>query len=143
MKTWKDCLRVCVAFALLALLVSCSLNKSNNAEDSHLTKIVVLNDNMAAYCDKQNNIEHKVVAGELDAIFTQQQTLISLYGKMKKQSKYNKDLLKIIDNEIADIDMMFGEYKNGSGSIPEKYYVLFSSYLKQINVNLQIFMEHM
>jgi hypothetical protein len=51
-------------------------------------------------------------------------------------------VLIIIDNEIADIDMMFAEYKNGTGTVPKKYYMFFASYLKQTNVNLQVFLDH-
>ncbi len=142
MKTWKNYLGVCIVFALLAMLSSCSLTKNNNADHFHLTKIVTLNNNMIAYCDKQNTVEHEIVTGELDEILAQQQELISIRDEMHMQKGYDKDVLKIIDNEIEDIDMMFGEYKGGVGTVPEKHYMFFASYLKQTNVNLQVFLDH-
>jgi hypothetical protein len=141
MRTCKDYLRVCLVVTLLALIISCSLTKSHNANDFNITKIVILNDNLVAYCEKQNTIEHRVVADELNEVFAQQHKLTSIRDEMRKQKGNNKDVLMILDDEITAIDMMFGEYKDGVGTIPEKHYLFFASYLKQTNVNLQTFLN--
>jgi hypothetical protein len=93
MKTWKNYLAVCIIFTLLAMFSSCSLSKNKNSDRLHLTKIVTINNNMIAYCEKQNTEEHEVVTGELDVISAQQQKLICIRDEMQQQRDSDKDVL--------------------------------------------------
>ncbi|PKN73872.1 MAG: hypothetical protein CVU50_01430 [Candidatus Cloacimonetes bacterium HGW-Cloacimonetes-3] len=135
-----------IVISILAIVIislsACAQKTVHAYNNNFVSTTISVYNNMIAYCEKQNSVEHEMVTGEVDELFSQQQKLISIRDEMQKQKGYDKDMLKIINNEIADIDMMFGEYKNGVSSIPEKHYLFFSSYLKQTNVNLKVFLDN-
>ncbi|MDD2229929.1 MAG: hypothetical protein PHY48_11010 [Candidatus Cloacimonetes bacterium] len=133
--------KLLVVFSIVFCLMSCSLFRTSNYSTLLISKVVAVNGSMLGYCESQNQEEHAYKSGEMDEIFKQQQALITIRDEMNKQKSFNKDVLKIIDNEIADIEMMFGEYKEGVATVPEKHYLFFASYLKQTNVNLQVFLD--
>ncbi len=133
-------LRFCIMLVLV--LASCAQTPISDRDNLKYSQLITTNNSLIAHCEKQIVEEHEMVTGELDEVLTLQQKLMSIRDEMQKKKGFNKDVLMILDNEIADIEMMFGEFKDGEGTIPAKHYLFFASYLRQTNANLQVFLDH-
>ncbi len=135
------CLMFVQIVALITLSGCCGLT-TRYQDQTYITHLMDINKQIITYCEKQDSTQHTPVKGELEKLNEFKKQIVSNNDEMVKLKCYHQNISKIALAECDDIDGFIKTAVGSNGKIPENYYLVFASHIRQRNANIQSFLEH-